>query len=196
MAEIGLPESTKDSNNRLDSCVGMMVVLIATFIGLCNVKDDNIVQQMQMKQVERNDNWAWFQARNIRQAVYEGVSAELSVPWPNETAENKKAREAKSEEYLKKAKSQEEKAEKQKNDAESAQNEYDELNEKDDQFDLCDATLAISLALMGVTALTKRWWLFFVSLVPAAFGFYMGIAGFCDIDTDAGPIKALIKLLS
>ena len=58
------------------------------------------------------------------------------------------------------------------------------------------ATLAISLALMGVTALTKRWWLFFVSLVPAAFGFYMGIAGFLGINTDVGPIKALIRLLS
>lgn len=196
MPEIELPEIKKDSNDRLDSCVGMMVVLIATFIGLCNVKDDNIVQQMQMKQVERNDNWAWFQARNIRQAVYEGVSAELSVPWPNETPENRKAREAKSEEYFKKAQAQEQKTDKQKSDAEQAQAEYDELNEKDDQFDLCDATLAISLALMGVTALTKRWWLFFVSLVPAAFGFYMGLAGFMGFNTDVGPVKMLIKLLS
>lgn len=196
MPEIELPEIKKDSNDRLDSCVGMMVVLIATFIGLCNVKDDNIVQQMQMKQVERNDNWAWFQARNIRQAVYEGVSAELSVPWPNETPENRKAREAKSDEYLKKAQAQEQKADKQKSDAEQAQADYDDLNEKDDQFDLCDATLAISLALMGVTALTKRWWLFFVSLVPAAFGFYMGLAGFIGFNTDVGPVKMLIKLLS
>lgn len=196
MPEIEIPEPGKGSNDRLDSCVGFMVVLIATFIGLCNVKDDNIVQQMQMKQVERNDNWAWFQARNIRQAVYEGVSAELSVPWPNETPENRKAREAKSEEYRKKAESQDQKAQQQKSDAEQAQKEYDELNEKDDQFDLCDATLAISLALMGVTALTKKWWLFFVSLVPAAFGFYMGIAGFIGINTDVGPIKELIKLLS
>jgi len=194
--EIELPEIKKDSNDRLDSCVGMMVVLIATFIGLCNVKDDNIVQQMQMKQVERNDNWAWFQARNIRQAVYEGVSAELSVPWPNETPENRKAREAKSDEYLKKAQAQEQKADKQKSDAEQAQADYDDLNEKDDQFDLCDATLAISLALMGVTALTKRWWLFFVSLVPAAFGFYMGLAGFMGFNTDVGPVKMLVKMLS
>jgi hypothetical protein len=94
------------------------------------------------------------------------------------------------------AESQEQKSQQQKCDAEQAQKEYDELNDKDDQFDLCDASLAISLALMGVTALTKKWWLFFVSLAPAAFGFYMGIAGFCGIDTDAGPIKALIKLLS
>ena len=110
MPEIGLPEKTNDSNNPLDSWVGLMVVIIATFIGICNVKDDNIVQQMQLKQVDRNDNWAWFQARNIRQAVYEGVSAELSVPQPNETPEIKSYREAKSEEFRKKAESQEKKS--------------------------------------------------------------------------------------
>lgn len=196
MTETPIPEPAKETNDRLDACVGLMVVLIATFIGLCNVKDDNIVQQMQMKQVERNDNWAWFQARNIRQAVYEGVSAELAVPWPNETPASQKARESVSAEYLKKSRDQEMKAEKQKSDAESAQKEYDKLNDKDDQFDLCDAMLAISLALMGVTALTKKWWLFFVALVPAVFGFYMGMAGFLGLETDYGPVKALIRLLS
>lgn len=196
MTEAGERGQAKDSNDRLDACVGLMVVLIATFIGLCNVKDDNIVQRMQMKQVERNDNWAWFQARNIRQAVYEGVSAELAVPWPNETAPSQKAREAVSAEYQKKSRDQGEKAEKQKADAEAAQKEYDELNDKDDQFDLCDAMLAISLALMGVTALTKRWWLFAVALVPAVFGFYMGLAGFLGLDTSFGPVRMLTSLLS
>lgn len=196
MAEISLPEKTNDSNNPLDSWVGLMVVIIATFIGICNVKDDNIVQQMQLKQVDRNDNWAWFQARNIRQAVYEGVSAELSVPQPNETPEIKSYREAKSEEFRKKAESQEKKAEKQKADAEQAQKDYDELNDKDDQFDLCDATLALSLALMGVTALTKRWGLFYIALIPACLGFLMGLAGFCGWDTNFSIIKAIIKILS
>ena len=196
MAEIELPEKSSATNNPLDSLIGLMVVIIATFIGICNVKNDNIVQQMQLKQVERNDNWAWFQARNIRQAVYEGVAAELSVPQPNETPEIKSFREAKSEEFRKKSESQEKKAEKQKADAEEAQHDYNKLNEKDDQFDLCDAALAISLALMGVTALTKRWGLFFFALIPATLGFIMGIAGFCGWDTNFSIIKSIIKILS
>ncbi|RLS53821.1 MAG: DUF4337 domain-containing protein [Planctomycetota bacterium] len=196
MAEIELPEKSSATNNPLDSLIGLMVVIIATFIGICNVKNDNIVQQMQLKQVERNDNWAWFQARNIRQAVYEGVAAELSVPQANETAEIKSFREAKSEEFRKKSESQEKKAEKQKADAEEAQQDYNKLNEKDDQFDLCDAALAISLALMGVTALTKRWGLFYFALIPATLGFIMGIAGFCGWDTNFAIIKSIIKILS
>jgi Ca2+-dependent lipid-binding protein len=196
MAEIQLPEKSSESNNPLDSWIGLMVVFIATFIGICNVKDDNIVQQMQLRQVERNDSWAWFQARNIRQAVYEGVAAELSVPQANETPEIKSFREAKSEEFRKKSESQEKKAEKQKADAEEAQQGYDKLNDMDDQFDLCDATLALSLALMGVTALTKKWWLFFIALIPATFGFIMGLAGFCGWDTNFAIIKSIIKILS
>jgi hypothetical protein len=196
MVEIQLPEKPSESNNPLDSWGGLMVVIIATFIGICNVKDDNIVQQMQLKQVERNDSWAWFQARNIRQAVYEGVAAELSVPQANETPDIKSFREAKSEEFRMKSESQEKKAEIQKADAEEAQQGYDKLNEMDDQFDLCDATLALSLALMGVTALTKRWGLFFFALIPATFGFIMGLAGFCGWDTNFVIIKSIIKILS
>lgn len=192
---IELPEN-KNDNNPLDTWVGLMVVLIATFIGICNVKDDNIVQQMQLKQVERNDNWAWFQARNIRQGVYEAAAAQMSIPYPGESEEGRKLREAKAEEFRKKADSQEKKSEKQKADAEEAQAGYDHLNDKDDQFDLCDATLALSLAMMGVTALTKKKWMFYVALVPASFGFYMGIAGFLGINTRFHLFRELIKLLS
>ncbi len=196
MTDIGLPEKPSESNNPLDSWIGLMVVAIATFLGICHVKDDNIVQQMQLKQVDRNDNWAWFQARNIRQAVYEGVAAELSVPQANETQEIKSFREAKSEEFRKKSESQEKKSEKQKEDAEQAQLDYNKLNDKDDQFDLCDSSLAVGLALMGVTALTKKWWLFFIALIPATLGFLMGLAGFCGWDTDFAIIRSVIKLLS
>src|SRR5687767_9759382 len=73
------------SEDRLEALVGVSVVLLATFLGICNVKDGNVVQQMQLKQGERNNLWAWFQARNIRSAVYEGSADELTVPFPGET---------------------------------------------------------------------------------------------------------------
>ena len=83
-------DSAKErSENLLDSLVGISVVFLATFLGICNVKDGNVVQQMQLKQGERNNLWAWYQARNIRVAVYEGTSEELGVPLPGESAEIK-----------------------------------------------------------------------------------------------------------
>lgn len=194
MAEI--PVEANEPHTKLEVFVGISVVLLATFLGLCNVKANNIVQQMQVKQVDRNNSWAWYQARNIRSGVYEASGDELSVPYPNETAETKKAREAMATKYFQKAKEQEAKMEKQKADAEQAESDYEKLGQKDDQFDICEAALAIALAMMGVTAMMKRWWMFIFALVPAAFGLFMGIAGFLGMDTGSPLIKQLVGWLS
>lgn len=180
----------------LEICIGICVVALATFLGICNVKDNNIVQQMQLKQADRNNNWLWFQSRNIRGTAYEAAGLMLEVPFPNESPEGKKAREEMSQRLLGMWKRQEAKSEDQAKDAKQAGEDYDRLNAKDDQFDLCEAALAIGLALMGVTALVKRWWLFFVALVPATFGTVMGIAGFLGVDTSNPIINGFIKLLS
>ncbi|MEO7392100.1 MAG: DUF4337 family protein [Ramlibacter sp.] len=54
-------------------------------------------------------------------------------------------------------------------DALADQQTYDALNYRDDQFDLADAAIAISIALLAVASLTQLWWIFGVAMVPAAF---------------------------
>jgi hypothetical protein len=54
---------------------------------------------------------------------------------------------------------------------------YDALNYRDDQFDLSDAALSVALAMLAVTALTGKRWLLWASLLFAAFGVVMGLAG-------------------
>ena len=73
------------------------------------------------------------------------------------------------------------------------QKKYDDLNYRDDQFDLSDALLAIAIAMLAVTSLTNKRWLFIAALVPTLFGVIMGIAGLVgwQIHPDA-----LIRLLS
>jgi len=39
--------------------VAVTVALLATFLGICKVKDDNIVQAMQQAQADRIDHWAF-----------------------------------------------------------------------------------------------------------------------------------------
>ena len=151
---------------------------------------------MQQKQVDQNNNWAWFQARNIRMGVYEAASEEMSLPSPGETPELKSRREAMSTKYANMAKSQEKKMEAQKEAAEQASKDYDDLNAIDDKFDLCDALLALSMALMGVTALIKRWWLFILALFPFALGLYIGVAGFAGFDVNIPFLDAIMRILS
>ena len=195
----GIPMSetkTEKPESSLETWVGLMVVITATFLGISNVKDNNIVQKMQQKQVDQNNNWAWFQARNIRMGVYEAASEEMSLPNPGETPEQKTKREAMSAKYAAMAKSQEQKMEAQKQAAEQASKDYDDLNSIDDKFDLCDALLALSMALMGVTALIKRWWLFFLALFPFALGFYIGIACFAGFDVKIPFLESIMNILS
>jgi hypothetical protein len=77
--------------------------------------------------------------------------------------------------------------------AEDDQKSYDELNIHDDQFDLSDAALSIAIALLAITSLSQKKWLFGVAIVPITFGVIMGLAGLLNwgIHPDA-----LTKLLS
>ena len=193
MAEIAIEAK---SESPLDTRVGAAVVLLATFLGICNVKGGNIAQQMQQKQADRNNSWAWYQARNLREAVYDAASEEMSVPRPHESTGERQIRETKSAEYHKRAEDQKQKKEDQKAAAEQAEAEYKKLAAKDDQFDLCEAALTIGLAMMGVTVLIKKKWLFWIALIPSVIGLGMGIAGFLGADTDSPAINWAIHVLS
>src|SRR5712664_1424972 len=64
---------------RLSTWVAITVALLATFMGVCKVKDDNIVQAMQQAQADKLDHWNFYQARNIRQDVAEGTATQLRL---------------------------------------------------------------------------------------------------------------------
>src|SRR5947208_10411168 len=64
---------------RLSSWAAVTVALLATFLGVCKVKDDNIVQAMQQAQADRLDQWNFYQARNIREEVATATAAQLKL---------------------------------------------------------------------------------------------------------------------
>src|ERR1700720_4088229 len=64
---------------RLNTLVAISVALLATFMGICKVKDDNIVQAMQQAQADKIDNYSWYQARNIREEVAKATVAQLTA---------------------------------------------------------------------------------------------------------------------
>jgi len=43
---------------------------------------------------------------------------------------------------------------------------------------MAEAALSISIALLGVSALTRKWWLVWIAVAFAAFGVLMELAGF------------------
>src|SRR6266404_9474063 len=69
----------KKPKPHLNTWVAISVALLATFMGICKVKDDNIVQEMQQAQADKIDSYSWYQARNIREEVARATVAELTA---------------------------------------------------------------------------------------------------------------------
>ena len=186
-------ESAFSKFRKLNQCVAITVALLATFMGICKVKDDNIVQSMQQAQANKIDHWNFYQARNIREEVAKGTLLQLRLAAPSQPASERANYQQAIDKYAQLAADQVKKKDELKALAEQDQKDYDAANFRDDQFDLADALLAIAISLLAVTALTHLWWLYFVALVPTGFGVLMGLSGLAGwgIHPDA-----LIRLLS
>lgn len=181
------------SDRKLNATVAITVALLATFMGMCKVKDDNINQSMQQAQANRVDHWAFYQARNVREEVAKATVVQLKLASAGHTGVEQADYQDAIKQYETLAQEQGRKKAESKADAENDQKVYDAANFRDDQFDLSDALLAIAISLLAVTALTQLWALYFVGLVPTAFGVLMGLSGLAG-----WPIhpSALIALLS
>jgi len=178
---------------RLNAMVAITVALLATFLGICKVKDDNIVQAMQQAQADKIDHWAFYQARNIRQLVAETAVVQLQVAKAGQPAAAASAADAAIAKYAALAQEQAAKKDELRVQADDDQRRYDALNYRDDQFDLSDALLAIAIALLAVTALTRLWVLYWVALVPTATGVLMGLAGLTGLAIHP---EAIVRWLS
>src|SRR5712692_3474809 len=194
-ADKSKPEATKAKKSKahLNTMVAISVALLATFMGICKVKDDNIVQAMQQAQADKIDNYSWYQARNVREEVARATVAQLKAEEAAAPPQAKPAFEEQIKTYEAIAQEQAEKKKVQQADADKADQTYNELNYHDDQFDLSDAMLALAISLLAVTALTQKRWLFVLAMLPTLFGVVMGLAGLFGwhIHPDA-----LTKLLS
>ncbi len=163
--------------SRLNMLVAITVAILATFMGICKVKDDNIVQAMQQAQANKLDHWAFYQARNIREEVAKSTLVQLRLSASVRPAGEQNGYQAAISEYEKIVTDQTKKKDELKAMAEQDQKDYDAANFKDDQFDLSDALIAIAISLLAVTALTQQKWLYWAALIPTGAGIYMGLAG-------------------
>jgi hypothetical protein len=171
-------EKAKESHDNLNNVIAVLVALLATFMALCNIKDGNIVQAMSQEQAKAVDQWAYYQAKGMKQNLAESVLDQLQL----RKAEGGGAALPLIDKEIATYTQQVKKYDKEKADirkeAEGAQTEYDRLNVHDDQFDMSEATISIAIALLGVSALTRKKWLVGLAILFAAFGVLMGLAGF------------------
>lgn len=181
-----------EARSRLNTLVAISVALLATFMGVCKVKDDNLVQAMQQAQADRIDHWSYYQSKNVREEVARATADQMRAQ-AAALPSGAKALNAAALRYDSIAANEATKKEVVKKQAEQDQATYDALNYRDDQFDLSDALAAIAISLLAMTSLTQKRWLFVTALVPLVFAVLMGLAGLMSWQLHS---DALAKLLS
>jgi hypothetical protein len=132
---------------------------------------------MQQAQADKVDHWAFYQARNLREEVAKATLVQLRLQATAVPEAQSAAYAQAIAQYQQLAEEQGRKKDELRQQALADQQTYDALNYRDDQFDLTDAAIAISISLLAVASLTQLWWLFGLAMIPAAFGAVMGMAG-------------------
>lgn len=181
------------SHSRLNSRVAITVALLATFMGVCKVKDDNIVQGMQQAQADKIDHWSFYQARNIRQDVAQSTVATLTVQRHVAAPADRAGVDSSIARFDALAKDEAAKKDSLRLQAQDDQKTYDSLNYRDDQFDLSDTLIALAISLLALTSLTKKEWLFWVAMVPTVLGAFMGLAGLAGWNVHPDAITRLLS---
>ena len=75
--EIEVSAEAKDK--RLNRLVAITVVVFSVFMGICNIKDGNLVQAMQQAKADSVDSWGEYQATKTKLHIAETARAEIAV---------------------------------------------------------------------------------------------------------------------
>ena len=158
----------------MNSRVAIIVSLVATFMALCNIKNSSMIQSMSRLQAKSIDAWSYYQAKSTKQNLASNTIDLLKLQAVPVSEKVLKSYEDKVEKY-------EKEKEEIKKEAEEYESQYKELHEFNEQFEITEALLSISIALFGITALTQKRWLFIFAVVLSVSGFILGFTAFFKV---------------
>lgn len=174
--EVEVTAESKDK--RLNRMVAITVVLLSVFMGVCNIKDGNLVQAMQQAKSDSIDRWNEYQATRIKLHVTETARDELTVLADSATPQAKATADASLKRLEGDIAKYEASAPKLSEQAKAFDARYDSLNIHDDQFDASEALIATAISMAAVAALVENMNLLFVAWLFGGAGVFMGVCGF------------------
>lgn len=160
-----IPES-EIHDRTLNRAVAITVVILSVSMALVNIKDGNIVQNMQAAQEAQLDSWNEYQATRLKLHM-----EEIAVATPGADVARAKAEIAKYATESTRLRAA----------ADAAKADYDHNNYRDDQFDLSDGLASIALATTAIAALVEMWGLLYFGWGAGAFSLLFGLAGFAQL---------------
>ncbi len=185
MSEVELPkpeELEEIKGKRFTKRVALTTAIFAVILAITSLGGSNAMKEMLLTQQQSSDQWAFYQAKAVREHLYRSQKLRLEIDLLERGNAMKPDVRERVEGLLKKLTEEEgryntEKKEIEK-EAKKLEHERDLYRNKDPYFDFAEVLLQISIVMASIAILSGSRPVFYFSLVVAFLGGLLSLNGF------------------
>ena len=181
MVEVELP-NPEELEEKAERSFSRRVALVTAVYAIASLGGNNAMKEMLLAQQQSSDQWAFYQAKVIREHQYRAQKMRLEAELAERGPALKPEPRQRYQELLKKFAEEEQRynAEKKdiEKDAKKLEKERDHNRDKDPYFDYAEVLLQIAIVMASVSILSTSRPMFFFSLALAFGGALLTINGF------------------
>lgn len=194
IAELHEERAGHEADDRFRNRAALLIAILAAVLAIGGLGGGNATDDMVASNIKASDSWAFYQAKNVRQTMYEIAADELKSSLASGTVPvaGRAAAEARLKDYEGTiARYDSEPDPKAPNDllkgegkkeimarAKSHEAEFEEASERDNNFDLAEVLLQLALVLGSVAILALNRWVLSVSALLGLAGSLLTLNGF------------------
>jgi len=185
MAEIELPEPEELEEKKgkpFAKRVALTTAIFAVLLAITSLGGSNAMKEMLLAQQQASDQWAFYQAKVIREHLYRQQKERLEIDLLERQDTLKPDIKNRLEAYLKKLGGEEKRYNMEKKDikkeAEKFEHERDINRAKDPYFDYAEVLLQIAIVMASISILATSRSMFIFALVAASLGAALSFNGF------------------
>lgn len=157
MTEEKKPLSRSEREAKIKDKAGFIIVILAALLAINTMIGGQNSSKIMNNTISANNQWAWYQAKNVRQVLYETSAVEAKIPANKERFEKEAARmEADKKEIMEKAK--------------ALEAEREIARKKSPWFTWSGSILQIGIVLLTASILAVSMPMFWISIVVGAIG--------------------------
>ena len=188
MSEVELPnteELGELKGKKFAKRVALTTAIYAVALAITALGGNKTMKEMLLTQQQSSDQWAFYQAKVIREHLYRSQKMRLEVDLLERSDQMKPAIKEKLEALIKKMDEEEarynaEKKEIEK-EAKKLEQERDHYRAKDPYFEFAEVLLQIAIVMSSIAILSNSRPVFVFSLISAFFGAILSLNGFFTI---------------
>jgi hypothetical protein len=185
MAEIEVPnleELEEIKEKKFTRRVALVTAMFAVMLAITSLGGNNAMKEMLLAAQEASNQWAYYQAKVIREHLYRSQKASLEIQFLEKKDAMKPEARTQFETLLKKVGEEESRyaAEKKDVEQEARKHEHErEINRsKDPYFDYAEVLLQIAIVMATISIIASSRPIFYFALVSAGLGTILSVNGF------------------